>query len=103
MDQSLVFKSPGSPVISSNGNDYSSAIVWVLEPSVMRSGGLPTSVHATLYAIAANSMTPIQVVYTSPDVLHSGAKYNHPIVANGVVYAGTDRITAFGLRGTGSP
>jgi hypothetical protein len=100
VDQSLVFRSPGSPVISSNGNDYSSAVVWVLEPNVMRGDGLPTSVHATLYAIAANSMTPIQIVYTSPDVLHSGAKYNHPIVVNGVVYAGTDRITAFGLRGT---
>jgi len=102
MDNSIIFRSPGSPVVSSNGNDLSSAIVWVLEPNVMRGDGLPTNVHATLYAIAANSMTPIQVVYMSPDVLHAGAKYTHPIVANGIVYAGTDRITAFGLLGTGA-
>jgi outer membrane protein assembly factor BamB len=101
MDNSIIFRSPGSPVISSNGSDLGSAIVWVLEPNVMRGDGLPTSVHATLYAIAASSMTPIRVVYTSPDVLHSGGKYSHPIVASGVLYAGTDRITAFGLLGGG--
>src|SRR5262249_6843833 len=98
-DQSIIFKSPGSPVVSSNGADINSAIVWVLEPNVFRGDSLTNpSIHATLYAISASSMTPIQVLYqsASPD-LYSGAKYNHPIVANGVVYTGTERIVAFGL------
>jgi len=98
-DQSIIFKSPGSPVVSSNGADINSAIIWVLEPNVFRGDSLTNpAIHATLYAISASSMTPIQVLYqsTSPD-LYSGAKYNHPIVANGVVYTGTERIVAFGL------
>ncbi len=98
MDNSLSFKSPGTAVITSNGADLSSAIVWVVEPNVRRGDPLNNpSIHATLYAISASTMTPLQVVYISPDVLHSGAKYYHPVVAGGVVYVGTDRITAFGL------
>ena len=101
MDASLAFLSPGTPVITSNGSDLSSGIVWVVEPNVRRGDPLNNpNVHATLFAISASSMTPLQVAYISPDVLHSGAKYYHPIVANGVVYVGTDRITAFGLLST---
>jgi len=102
-DDSLVFKIPGSPVISSNGPDITTAIVWVLEPNVLRSGGLPQSVHPTLYAVNASDMQVLQVLYSTDSTqLNSGAKYNSPIVIKGVVYTGTDRITAFGLPPTDS-
>jgi len=96
-DNALQFKSPGTAVISSNGNDMSSAVLWVLEPNVLRGESLGGS-HPTLYAIDASSMGVLHVVYSSPaNLLGAGAKYNSPIVANGVVYTGTDKITAFGL------
>jgi hypothetical protein len=33
-----------------------------------------------------------------PDQLNVGGKYSTPIVAHGVIFVGTDRIQAFGLR-----
>jgi hypothetical protein len=96
-DNSLSFKSPGTAVISSNGNDLTSAVLWVLEPNVYRGDSLGGS-QPTLYAVDASSMSVLQVVYSSPtNLLGPGAKYNAPTVANGVVYTGTDKITAFGL------
>jgi len=102
VDQSLVFESPGSPVVSSNGADINTAIIWVLEPNRKRGDSLQGPYHPTLYAISARDMTPLSILYSStPELLNSGGKYNHPIVANGVVFTGTDRISAFGLIPTG--
>ena len=96
-DNSLSFKSPGTAVISSNGNDLTTAVLWVLEPNIFRGDSLGGS-HPTLYAVDASSMQVLQLVYSSPEnLLGPGAKYNAPTVANGVVYTGTDKITAFGL------
>ncbi len=97
-DNSLSFESPGTAVISSNGNDLTSAVLWVLEPHVFRGGSLGGS-QPQLYAVDASSMSVLQVVYSSDlGLLGPGAKYNAPTVANGVVYVGTDKITAFGLQ-----
>jgi len=96
-DNSLSFKSPGTAVISSNGSDLTTAVLWVLEPNIFRGDSLGGS-HPTLYAVDASSMQVLQVVYSSPaNLLGPGGKYNAPTVANGVVYTGTDKITAFGL------
>jgi len=36
--------------------------------------------------------------HSAPAQLHVGGKYSTPLIAHGVVFAGTDRIQAFGLR-----
>jgi len=95
-DNSLRFLSPGSPVVSSNG--ARDAIVWVLDANQFRSKVLVDATAATpvLYAIDATTMAPLW--HSTPPQLHVGGKYNTPLIAHGVVFAGTDRIQAFGLR-----
>jgi len=95
-ENTLVLKSPGTPMVTSNGS--SAPIIWVLEPNVYRSASLVgSSVHPQLHAVDGTTM---QVLFSSdpndPD-MKQGGKYNHPVVARGVVFTGTDRITAWGL------
>jgi hypothetical protein len=95
-ENTLVFKSPGTPIVTSNGS--SGPIIWVLEPNVYRSASLVgSSVHPQLHAVDGTTM---QVLFSSdpndPE-MNQGGKYNHPVVARGVVFTGTDRITAWGL------
>ncbi|HEX9548351.1 MAG TPA: hypothetical protein VF942_13510 [Acidimicrobiales bacterium] len=95
-ENALVVKSPGTPMVTSNG--WSDPIIWVLEPNVYRSASLVgSSVHPQLHAVDGTRM---QVLFSSdpndPD-MKQGGKYNHPVVARGVVFTGTDRITAWGL------
>ena len=90
------FLSPGSPVVTSN--DAVDALVWVLDANLPRSAPLvgPDVPHPVLYALDAETM---QVVWRSaPDQLAVGGKYSTPVIAHGVVYVGTDRVQAFGLR-----
>jgi hypothetical protein len=95
-DNSLRFLSPGSPVVSSNG--ARDAIVWVLDANQFRSKWLidATAGSPVLYAIDAATMAPLW--HSTPAQLHVGGKYNTPLIAHGVVFAGTDRIQAFGLH-----
>jgi len=95
-DGSLRFLSPGSPVVSSNGDRE--AIVWVLDANLFRSQVLVdvSAAHPVLYAIDAATMTPLW--HSTPAQLNVGGKYSTPLIAHGVVFAGTDRIQAFGLR-----
>jgi hypothetical protein len=83
-------------MVSSNGS--SGPILWVLEPNVYRSASLVNStVHPQLHAIDGTTM---QVLFSSDPNdadMRQGGKYNHPVVARGVVFTGTDRITAWGL------
>jgi hypothetical protein len=83
-------------MVTSNGS--SAPIIWVLEPNVYRSASLVGSnVHPQLHAIDGTTM---QVLFSSDpndSDLKQGGKYNHPVVAHGVVYTGTDRITAWGV------
>jgi len=93
-ENTLTFKSPGTPVVTSNGS--SNPIVWVVEPNVYRGDSLAGNSRPTLYAVDGTTM---QVLYTSPAGTFTGAggKYYHPIVSRGTVFVGVDRITAFGL------
>jgi len=93
-DPSVLFKSPGTPVISSSGSD--NAIIWVLEPNVYRGDSLTNAPPPTLFAIDATTMQKL-FASTTAQISQPGGKYNHPTVAHGVVFVGSDRITAFGL------
>ena len=95
-DNNIRFLSPGSPVVSSNG--ARDAIVWVLDANQFRSQVLvdDTTVHPVLYAIDATTMSPLW--HSGPAQLHVGGKYNTPLIAHGVLFAGTDRVQAFGLH-----
>jgi hypothetical protein len=99
-DDGIIFRNPGISVISSNGNDFSTAILWMVDPNRLRSDpqGLIDS-QPILYAVEASTMTTLRTVYRSAvgELIQAG-KYNSPIVANGTVYIGTSRISAYGLR-----
>lgn len=99
-DEGIVFRNPGTAVISSNGGDFSTAILWLVDPNRLRAdpqGQIDN--QPILYAVEASTMQMLRVVYRSPDgdTLNSG-KYFHPIVVNGMVFVGTNSITAYGLR-----
>jgi hypothetical protein len=95
VDSVLRLYSPGPPIITSNGSD--GPIAWVLDAGVHRNaplagGGVP---HPVLSAVDATTM---ELLWQSrPEELNVGGKYNHAIVAHGIVLVGTDRIQAFGL------
>jgi hypothetical protein len=91
------FLSPGSPWVTSDGAD--NAIVWVLVANVTRLDSLAgTNVpHPILYAIDPMTLKALWV--STPDMLNVGGKYNAPAFGHGMVFVGTDRIQAFGLRG----
>jgi len=95
-ENTLAFKSPGTPVVSSNGSN--NPIVWIVEPNVYRGDSLGGNSRPTLHAVDGNTM---QLLYSSPSGTFTGAggKYYHPIVTRGTVFVGVDRITAFGLMG----
>jgi len=93
-EMTLVFRSPGTPVISSNGGR--DAIAWIVEPNVGRLDNLVTAPPATLHAVDVMRM---QALWSSkPGDLFPGAKYYHPVVARGQVIVATDRVTGFGLE-----
>ncbi len=96
VDQELAFKNPGAPVVTSNGTR--DAIVWVVDPNGLRTDSLlgcdaPAPI---LYAVDARTMRLLWK--SAPGQLHVGGKYSTAVVAHGVVFVGTDRIQAFGLR-----
>lgn len=95
---SLVLQNPGSPVVSSNGTRQ--AIVWILDINKPRSASLYglDPPQPVLYAVDAESM---QIVWRSKSgELGPSGKYNEPTVVDGLVIVGTDRIQAFGMRGS---
>lgn len=98
-EPSLVFGNPGSPLVNSHaGHD---AIVWVLDENAARTALLAgdNPPHPVLYALDALTL---KVLWKSPDgVLQTSGKYNEPLIARGLVFVGTDRIQAFGLRHPG--
>jgi hypothetical protein len=90
------FLSPGSPWVTSNGTK--DAIVWVLVANVTRVASLagPNVPHPILYAIDPMTLKALWV--STPEMLNVGGKYNAPAFGRGMVFVGTDRIQAFGLR-----
>jgi Domain of Unknown Function (DUF1080)/Cytochrome C oxidase, cbb3-type, subunit III len=86
----------GSPIVTSSGGK--NAIVWVLDTNTPRSATL-YGTHAAQPVLYAFDAIDLKLIWKSaPGVLFPGGKYNEPAVVNGVVYVGTDRIQAFGLR-----
>lgn len=92
----LLFQNPGSPFISSDG--ARNAIVWVLDANKPRSAALygADAPQPVLYAVDAESLKLLWA--SAPGELHTSGKYNEPTISGGVVFVGTDRIQAFGLR-----
>jgi hypothetical protein len=93
----LVLQNPGSPFVSSNGGH--DGIVWILDPNKPRTAALygADAPQPVLYALDAQTL---QLLWKSaPGQLGTSGKYNEPIVSRGIVFVGTDRIQAFGLRG----
>lgn len=96
LEQTQTFYNPGSPVVSSHGGK--GAIVWVLDMGAPRTAALwgENAPRPVLYAFDALGL---KLLWKSePGALNTSGKYNEPTVARGVVFVGTDRIEAFGLR-----
>ncbi len=96
-EPTLVFGNPGSPVVTSHGSKE--AIVWVLDENARRSASLAGSdaPRPVLYALDALSL---ELLWKSrAGELHTSGKYNEPAFARGMVFVGTDRIQAFGVKG----
>ncbi len=73
-------------------------VIWVLDENARRVASLlsPDAPHPILYAFDGATM---KVLWRSADnELFIGGKYNVPAIAHGVVYVGTDRIEAYGLK-----
>jgi hypothetical protein len=88
---------PGAPEVSSDGTAH--PIVWVVDANVKRSDSLTksTTTHPILYAFDALTLQPLWSSAWSE--LFVGGKYDHPTIARGEIFVGTDRIQAFGLTG----
>jgi hypothetical protein len=95
METTLV--NPGSPVVSSA--EGQGAVVWVLDPAQPRLAPLagPGTARPILYAF--DGLTLRRLWRSGPGDLEVGGKYSAPTVARGLVFVGTDRVRAFGLRG----
>ena len=90
----LILQNPASPVITSSNRG--NAIVWVLDVNVLPSASLygKDPPRPVLYAVDALSMELLW--RSSPGQLYPTGKYNEPLVTDGKVFVGTDRIQAFG-------
>lgn len=94
----MILQTPASPAVSSFNRR--NAVVWVLDMNALRSvspyGEDPP--RPMLYAVDAISM---ELLWRSPPgQLSPTGKYNEPLITNGKVFVGTDRIQAFGLGAT---
>jgi len=97
LEQTQTFQNPGSPIVTS-GPDGKNAIVWVLDTNAAKSSPL-YGTHAPLPVLYAFDAMNLELLWkSSPGVLLPSGKYNEPSVVNGVVFVGTDRVQAFGLR-----
>jgi hypothetical protein len=89
-----VMSLPGAGLTTGNGT--TNEIYWVVDAGVQRTDPLDFSAGApTLYAFDALTMTPLWS--SAYQELNQGGKYNTLAIAHGVVFAGTDRIQAFGI------
>jgi hypothetical protein len=89
----------GSPVVTSNGDDPTSAVIWEVDtPNTTSKTGAGSSLQAyELGNVASNGSTPSPCVSTHPctldNIWHStsftSAKFSIPATSNGWVYVGT--------------
>jgi hypothetical protein len=94
----VVFVNPGPPVVTSDHGR--GAVIWVLDENGRRTEplvpppGKPAPPLPVLYAFDA---TTLALLWKQP-LPTPGGKYNHPTIAHGTVYVGTDRLYAFRAR-----
>jgi mono/diheme cytochrome c family protein len=95
-NETVVFGNPGSPLLSSHAGG-SDAVVWVLDENARRSALLsgPAAPAPVLHAFDAQSLQALW--QSTPGQLATSGKYNQPLVVQGQVIVGTDRLQAFGL------
>jgi hypothetical protein len=100
----------GSPVVTSQGNDPSTAVIWeVNTPNTTGKTGAGSQLMA--YSLSSGtgsnctsaSMCTLQVLWTSPQF--TSAKFSLPATSQGWVYVGTrdGHLLAFAAPGTTAP
>jgi hypothetical protein len=92
-----VFKNPGSPIVTSHDGGQD-PVVWVLDQNAQRTDPIQpnatfTPPGAILYAFDGTTLATLW--QSAPGDLGPSGKYNHVVVAHGVVFVATDRVTAF--------
>jgi len=105
----------GSPVVTSNGDDPSSAVIWeVFTPNTTGKTGAGSQLEAyALGKVAASSGTPSSCISTSPCTLQNiwsspkftSAKFSIPATSQGWVYVGTrdGHLLAFAAPAAAAP
>ncbi len=91
-ETTLTFKSPGSPVVTSNGSN--SFISWNLDANVYRGDSL---IGSKPFLVAVDPTTMTKLFKSAVGTLHAGGKYNETGTGRGMQFVGTDRIQTFGL------
>jgi len=98
-EQSLVLGNPGSPWSAATpaAMPLSGCSMENAPRTALLIGDNPP--RPVLYALDALTL---KLLWKSPEgTLHPSGKYNEPLIARGMVFVGTDRIQAFGLRQPG--
>jgi hypothetical protein len=91
---------PGSPVVTSHDGGQE-AVVWVLDENRPRMADAQSKSedlrpsNAVLYAYDGTTLDELWHSDQKSDDLGPSGKYGHVVVAHGVVYVATDRVTAF--------
>jgi hypothetical protein len=100
----------GSPVVTSAGNDPSTAVIWeVNTPNTTGKTGVGSQLMAyslssgTGSSCTSASMCKLKVLYTSPKF--TSAKFSVPATSDGWVYVGTrdGHLLGFAAPGTAAP
>ncbi len=105
----------GSPVVTSNGDDPTSAVIWAVDaPNTTDTTGAGSELEAyALGSVAANGSTPSSCTSAAPctldNIWHSGtftsAKFSIPATSQGWVYVGTrdGHVLAYAAPGATAP
>jgi hypothetical protein len=95
-----IFGNPGSPIVTSHDGGQD-GVVWILDQNSKRTAPTtpiagPPPPNAVLYAFDAATMEPLW--QSGPADLGPTEKYGHVVVAHGVLFVASDRLTAFRPR-----
>jgi Abnormal spindle-like microcephaly-assoc'd, ASPM-SPD-2-Hydin/PQQ-like domain len=108
----------GSPVVTSNGDDPTSAVIWEVYTPSFKSSPDPTGANSVLEAyqlgsVASTGGTPSPCLSTNPckltNIWHSNtftaAKFSIPATSQGWVYVGTrdGHVLAYAAPGAAAP
>ena len=104
-DSSFTFGyTSGSPVVTSNGTDPSSAVLWEVQSSdkTGQSGALDAFSAVPPSSCTAGSPCSLAPIWSAP-IGHPG-KFTIPATSNGMVYVGTrdGHVLGFGVTGNGA-